>query len=125
MTISVYLVLWLWFAHWAGDFVLQTNKQAQGKSKSNIWLNKHVITYMTTLAIAVMLYDGAAPINSRPLAVVWIILNGILHWLTDYVTSRINARLWAQGRVHDFFVGVGADQFIHLVTLVLTAWWLL
>ncbi len=125
MTISVYHVIWLWFAHWVGDFVLQSDAMARGKSTSNARLSEHVCVYAVIIAWAVMLYDGAAPVNSRPWAVVFMVLNGMMHWLTDYVTSRINARLWTAGRVHDFFVGVGADQFIHLTTLVLTAWWLL
>jgi hypothetical protein len=95
---------------------------AQNKHHSNFWLTQHVAAYTTTIALATMVWawDG-----NRPLAVLFIFLNGVLHWLTDYVTSRYNARMWAAHRVHDFFVGVGLDQMIHLYTLVLTAWWLL
>lgn len=125
MTISVHLVIWLWFVHWVADFILQTSEQAAGKSTSNVWLTKHVVTYTAVIALGVMLYDVVTPVPNRPLAGVFVYLNGALHWTTDYFTSRYNARMWKEGRVHDFFVGVGFDQFIHLTTLVLTAWWLL
>lgn len=38
----------------------------------------------------------------------------------DYFTSRLNSKLWAQGRTHDFFVAVGFDQVLHYIQLILT-----
>jgi hypothetical protein len=52
MTISVPLLLWLWFAHWVGDFVLQSDAVARGKSKSNVVLTDHVAIYALTLMAA-------------------------------------------------------------------------
>jgi hypothetical protein len=46
--------------------------------------------------------------------------NAAAHCVTDYVTSRITRRLWAQKRVHDFFVVIGLDQAIHMATMVAT-----
>lgn len=120
-----YGMLWLLVAHFIGDFVLQSDWMAQNKSKSNEALGLHVMVY--TLALGV----GAIPlvfILGRPsfgLPLAWILLNGAAHFATDYVTSRINARLWAAKEVHYFFVGVGADQLIHYLTLGLTMIWLL
>lgn len=123
--ISIPLILWLWFAHWVGDFVFQTDEQARGKSTSNEWLSDHVLNYTAALAIGLMIYSWVFPPMNPAGATLFLALNGALHWLTDYVTSRYNARMWREGRVHDFFVGVGADQMAHLWTLVLSASWLI
>ncbi len=109
-------------AHWVGDFVLQTDEQAKGKSISNHWLTQHVIVYTATLAWSILLTSFLfTPVP----AMGWVALNGAIHWCVDYVTSRRNAGLWKEGRVHDFFVGVGADQAIHFITLAATGYWLL
>jgi hypothetical protein len=47
-------------------------------------------------------------------------LTFIFHWSTDYVTSRLNSKLWAKGDVHNFFVSVGFDQVLHYAQLFLT-----
>lgn len=109
---TVYVLCLLAGIHFVADFVLQTDAQAKAKSRSNVALTAHVATYTAILLVC----------TAQPL---FALVNGALHWATDWVTSRINARLWAAGRVHDFFVGVGADQLIHTVTLGLTALWLL
>lgn len=106
------LLCYLLAVHWAADFVLQTNEMALGKSTSNRWLSFHVAVY--TIALAFL-----------TLSPWFALVNGALHWVTDYVTSRWTARLWKAERRHDFFVAIGVDQLIHTVTLVLTAAWLL
>ncbi len=122
MTFAALLVIcWILFAHWVGDFVLQTDEMARGKSKSNYWLTQHVAVYTSTLASAILLTSF---LFTPWLALAWVFLNGAIHWAVDYVTSRRNARLWKEGRVHDFFTSVGFDQFIHFVTLAATSYWL-
>ena len=101
--------------HWIGDFVLQTDWQAKNKSKSNWALFKHVSSYslcLTFFALYFIMYK-----DENFLWKEWVLINGILHFATDYVTSRINSYLWSKGRVHDFFVCVGFDQLIHYACL--------
>lgn len=101
---KIILVVWI---HWVADFVLQTDAMAKGKSKSNKWLSYHIAAYTFILLCA--------------FGWKFAIVNGALHWVTDYFTSRKTSKLWASGKVHDFFVVIGFDQAIHMTILILTA----
>lgn len=48
------------------------------------------------------------------------VVNAALHFFIDAITSRLTARLWAKGQVHNFFVLVGLDQLLHATCLILT-----
>jgi hypothetical protein len=120
-----YGMLWLIVVHFVADFILQSDWMAQNKSKSNYALGMHVAAYTITLALGAIPLVFILGVASGRLPLGWIIVNGMAHFATDYVTSRINSRLWTDKKVHWFFVGVGADQVIHYLTLGLTMVWLL
>ena len=109
-TINIILVLKLILTHFIADFVLQTDEMAKGKSKSNKWLLIHVGAYA-----APFLFFGFK----------FALLNGCIHFLVDWYTSRLSSYMWEKGRVHDFFTVIGADQAIHMFTLVISAKFLL
>lgn len=120
----LFAFMWLLAVHFVADFVLQSDWMAKNKSKSNEALALHVLIYGITISFGIVPVVVALGLESRNAVGLWMLGNTAAHWATDYVTSRINSKLWAEQRVHAFFVGVGADQLIHSLTLGLSLAWL-
>lgn len=102
-------ILTLLFLHWFADFVCQTREMANNKSKSVKWLSIHVLVYSAFFIIISPMYA---------------LINGILHWITDFTTSKITSHYWKEQKIKAFFTTIGFDQFIHAASLFLTYWWL-
>jgi len=113
-------ILYVLAVHWLADFVLQSDAMAKGKSTSYRWLTIHVATYaaVVSLLLAVLLP------RSPWALLIFAVGTFAAHWLTDYVTSRINAELWRRGSTHWFFVSVGWDQVLHYAQLFFLLEWL-
>lgn len=109
----------LFFAHWVGDFLCQTQWMADNKSKNWNALTAHVVVYTTILFVFTSLLAG---INT---ALVFALINGVLHFGTDACTSRLTSAFHAKGDTHSFFVTIGLDQAIHNSCLYLTMLWLI
>lgn len=101
MTIEILLAL-VW-THWFADFILQSDRIAINKSSSNQILLLHVVLYGVCF-----LWAGAA----------FAIVNAVLHFATDWCTSRVTKRLWLAEQRHWFFVVIGLDQAIHMTCLL-------
>jgi hypothetical protein len=116
--------------HWIADFVLQTDKQAKGKSKNWNDLLSHTLTYTFVWFIVGFIYIHLNDINNVftqfqvKILFLFTFITFIAHTITDYFTSRLNSRLWAEGKVHNFFVSVSADQVYHYIQLFLTYYYL-
>ena len=109
--IDLKIVLLLMAIHFVADFVLQSHWMADNKSKLWHALGFHVFVYTSALALCTLDWRYA-------------VINGVLHFWTDAITSRISSRLWQAKQVHYFFVSVGFDQLIHTTTLLLTWRWM-
>lgn len=117
INLIVVLIILLW--HWFADFILQTDWQAKNKSTNNIALFTHVWIY--TLSWGVLLYIFFPSL----LCCLWFMpITFVCHLVTDYITSRINTKLYKQGKIHWFFVSIGFDQFLHFTQLLLTYYYL-
>ena len=113
MEIHIYTLSLILFAHWVADFFLQTHHMATNKSKCNIALASHVGTYgFVFFVISLSLFPNCL-INGF----LWVAINMLAHFATDYVTSRASSALYKEQRFHEFFVVIGLDQFVHAITL--------
>lgn len=106
MNYEIIALIWI---HFVADFMFQTDKIAIAKSSSNRALALHVGIY--TLPF---FYFG------------WLfaLVNCVLHFATDWCTSRATTYLWKKGDRHNFFVVIGLDQAIHMTCLLVTYWFL-
>jgi membrane-bound metal-dependent hydrolase YbcI (DUF457 family) len=106
MITAYILIIW---AHFIGDFLLQSDKIAINKSKDNLVLLSHVALYCVPLTLVGLI----VPIN-----LAWILFNTIAHFITDYITSRMASYFWRNEKRHWFFVTIGLDQAIHMTCLI-------
>lgn len=113
--IEIFTIL---FIHWIADFWCQTDWMAKNKSISNKALTYHVLAYSTIWLLVCNCYSIIT--NNYLILALFPAITFISHWMTDYFTSRLNSKLWKEGKVHYFFVSIGGDQILHYVQLFLT-----
>lgn len=123
--VNIYVVFAILFIHWIADFVLQTDKQAKGKSKNWADLLSHTGTYSAVwlFASAFIIYfdgNGLSHMDNAYYALLFAGITFVAHTITDYFTSRLNSKLYTANKVHYFFVSIGFDQILHYVQLFLT-----
>ena len=112
--------------HWFADFVLQTDKQAKGKSKNWNDLLIHTFAYSITFFGLLSLLNPLFNIGiTFYQGFYFFLITFITHTITDYFTNRLNSKLWIEGKVHNFFVSIGFDQVLHYVQLFLTYWFII
>ena len=113
--ISLNDILIILFVHTLFDWCLQTRWQANNKHKSLEALGKHVEIYIIGLIIAsFFLFDNMI------LGMIWASVNAVLHFITDFITSRRSRKFKKERKDWLFIVNAGVDQFIHYATLFIT-----
>ena len=110
--ISLTVITLILILHFVADFLMQTDWMAQNKSKSNKALGSHILMYTSVLLLPAVVLG--------PVWAVWAVVNGLIHGVIDYVTSKWSSSLWKQERVHDFFAVIGLDQTLHAIILFAT-----
>ena len=108
MSITVLLTL-VWM-HFVADFVMQSHYMSMNKSKDSRVLLLHVCVYSIPFFWFGWMYA---------------VVNATLHFMTDFVSSRITSYLWKKEEVHWFFVVIGVDQALHMTALLLTYYWMI
>lgn len=143
--IEIFTIL---IVHYVADFVLQTEKQAQGKSNNWNDLLGHTLTYsiIWIIPIGILTIYNISCKNIEPIlyGLIFFIVTFVCHTVTDYFTSRFNKKLLPERKLidvavyrnqsfvyfpkgenyHKFFVGIGFDQLLHYIQLFLTYYYL-
>jgi len=101
--ISHYILL-IWI-HYISDFVFQSDKIATLKSHNIKYLSLHCLIY--SLPMVIFGWKFA-------------LINGILHFIVDFITSKLTAYYWKINRIDNFFSIIGLDQGIHMTCLMLS-----
>ncbi len=114
---EIFAILWIMFAHWIADFHLQTRWEAANKWENVRALTYHVLVYTFTMMFAgLVLWWLWGPFS----VMAWTLGNGVLHWITDYYTSKQTHKYFFKEDYHNGFVWVGIDQFIHYACLFIS-----
>lgn len=136
----IYNLVIIFIAHYIGDFILQTRMMGLNKSKSIMWLSMHVGMYLIALFICgFILNNSLVDDNNFQPIFEWCLLNGVLHWNTDFITSKLSSYCYLKmsfyeenanvipdsiSRKHKwqyhFWSVIGLDQLIHVSTLLIT-----
>jgi hypothetical protein len=116
-TLTIATVPWLVagisVAHYLADFVLQGRWMGDNNSKEWKPLLVHIAVYTSFMALVCFLLMG-------PIGLVYAVLNGALHLVTDYFSSRMSRKAYEDGKLNKFWLIIGADQLIHHLCLILT-----
>jgi hypothetical protein len=118
---NIYEILGLLFAHWVADFVCQTQKMSENKSRYWGDLLNHTSLYSVIMWGYILGITQFNIITSS----VFFIVTFTCHTITDYFSSRRTRKLYEDDRIHDFFVVIGFDQWLHYVQLFITYWFLI
>lgn len=115
MTLDISIFIYILIVHFLADFALQTQEQSNLKSTDENQLAFHVSTYSI-----VWLFASYIILNSWFSSIGFAIVTWIIHYSTDYASSRLQKPYWDKKDYHNAFVLVGADQVFHYVQLIYT-----
>ncbi|MEJ2732724.1 MAG: DUF3307 domain-containing protein [Anaerolineae bacterium] len=111
---------WLLVGHLVGDFLMQTERMAEGKVQSWPWMLKHIGLYMAVMTAVIGAYALAHPVSTWLVVLVLLFIAG-----THIVLDR---RHFTQGWMR--LVGVSTDhpwmptvvdQVFHVLVLAVAA----
>lgn len=110
--------------HYLGDWVYQTRYMADNKSKNWRALTAHISVYSLFLFYGAITWAALAELPVREyfwIIVLWVIVNSVLHGITDNITSRITSHFYQKQNFKRFFDTIGFDGMIHYLTLWISA----
>ena len=123
------LIVILFVLHFLGDFLFQSRWMAENKGKNVLALSLHVLIYSLVLFIGLYSYREIVGPNILSLVdqikgdqLLWfVVINFLLHFVTDLTTSQFTRYFWEKNDKHKFFAVIGFDQCVHQICLMITA----
>lgn len=103
--ISFQIIVSIVILHFIADFLCQSQKMGETKSEDFSMIILHSAIYSLPFIFISPLYA---------------FINGILHGGVDNVTSKWTKKLYNKKEYHWFFVVIGFDQMVHMLTLFAT-----
>ena len=107
--------------HWIADFVLQAEEWALGKSKSLSPLLKHTAIYSVCWFLPTLVFS-----HNLTGSLLFVAITFVAHTITDYFTSKIVSKRFADNYygspIPNFgaFTIIGFDQVLHYLQLIIT-----
>ena len=114
MVFNLYLILSIIWLHFVADYIFQSSWMASNKSSDTSALLSHVACYTLTLGVGGFILS-LGDVNDFLLP--WVILNGVLHFTTDYIFSKISTKLLDHDDLRMVFVMDGLDKCVHYTCL--------
>ena len=123
------LIVILFVLHFLCDFLFQSRWMAENKGKNVLALSLHVLIYSLVLFIGLYSYREIVGPNILSLVdqikgdqLLWfVVINFLLHFVTDLTTSQFTRYFWEKNDKHKFFAVIGFDQCVHQICLMITA----
>jgi len=121
MTFAFSTVFYLLVAHIVGDFFLQSQKMAEGKSGPawSGWLALHCLFYFVVLLFASpAIFQSYRGMEFTQVHFVFASVSSILHLGVDMFSSVAYKHFAkSDGFKRGFFNTLGVDQFVHIILL--------
>jgi len=113
-------VIVILIAHFIGDFLCQSRRMANNKSRNIWWLATHGIIYSSILFILLIAFTYHHHIS----IFLFALLNGIVHIIVDKFSSYYSNYFYFRHKIYQMFCVLGGDQLIHTLILLITANWI-
>lgn len=110
------LLLAIGVQHFIFDWALQPRWMGERKSESWLTLAMHVGVVSCGLVVVAAIFHGSF---------LWVVVNAVLHFATDAVTSRISKWAWNADRKWLTFTVIGADQWLLHYPAMIIGWGIL
>jgi len=127
----VFALIVIFILHFIGDFIFQPYWMKIKKSRQSSIMLMHILLYTSVLTVGLSIF------YSNTLAISYALLNGVIHFLVDYASSRIISNssrelivregsepLYERVDMHVPILFLGVDQLLHHVSLIVT-WYLI
>lgn len=127
----MFALIIIFLLHFIGDFIFQPYWMKIKKSRQSSVMLLHILLYTSVLMVGLSIF------YPNPVAISYAFINGIIHFIVDYASSRVISTssrelvvregpepLYERVDMHVPILFLGVDQLLHHISLIAT-WYLL